>query len=71
MEVKMNGESTIEAHKGGLYREVAFLQGDHYSHCIGQNGALSDQLTSRPEGCSHPRELQFADIHTQWYYYMH
>ena len=30
MEVKMNEESSIGAHKGGPYREVAFLQGGYY-----------------------------------------
>ena len=30
MEVKMNGESSIGARKGGLYGEVAFLWDGHY-----------------------------------------
>ena len=31
MEIKTKGESSIGIHKGGLYREVAFLKGDHYT----------------------------------------
>ena len=30
MEVKMNRTKQYWAHKGGLYREVAFLKGGHY-----------------------------------------